>query len=76
MIKTNFSESMNKFYSVPCKSTHVNVFMYKMDPKCFRLLRIRRDESLSYTDEKENQIFLIYKEIQSGAVAKKGLPNT
>ncbi|MFN9943725.1 MAG: hypothetical protein ACK56I_30050, partial [bacterium] len=23
-----------------------------------------------YTDEKENQIFLIYKEIQSGAVAK------
>jgi hypothetical protein len=24
----------------------------------------------SYTDKKENQIFLIYKEIQSGAVAK------
>jgi hypothetical protein len=23
-----------------------------------------------YTDKKENQIFLIYKEIQSGAVAK------
>jgi hypothetical protein len=23
-----------------------------------------------YTDEKENQIFLIYREIQSGAVAK------
>ena len=33
----------------------------------------------SYTDKKENQIFLIYKEIQSVAVAKsymrKGLPN-
>ncbi len=32
----------------------------------------------TYTDKKENQIFLIYKEIQSGAVAKsyirKGLP--
>jgi hypothetical protein len=27
------------------------------------------------TDKKENQIFLIYKEIQSGAVAKEGLPN-
>jgi hypothetical protein len=26
--------------------------------------------SPSYTDKKENQIFLIYKEIQSGAVAK------
>ncbi len=25
---------------------------------------------LVYTDKKENQIFLIYKEIQSGAVAK------
>jgi hypothetical protein len=25
---------------------------------------------LSYTDKKENKIFLIYKEIQSGAVAK------
>jgi hypothetical protein len=25
---------------------------------------------LLYTDKKENQIFLIYKEIQSGAVAK------
>jgi hypothetical protein len=25
---------------------------------------------LSFTDKKENQIFLIYKEIQSGAVAK------
>jgi hypothetical protein len=34
----------------------------------------------SYTDKKENQIFLIYKEIRSGAVAKsyiyeEGLPN-
>ncbi len=26
--------------------------------------------ALLYTDKKENQIFLIYKEIQSGAVAK------
>jgi hypothetical protein len=26
-------------------------------------------------DKKENQIFLIYKEIQSGAAAKEGLPN-
>jgi hypothetical protein len=25
---------------------------------------------MSYTDKKENQIFLIYREIQSGAVAK------
>jgi hypothetical protein len=24
----------------------------------------------TYTDKKENQVFLIYKEIQSGAVAK------
>jgi hypothetical protein len=34
----------------------------------------------SYTDKKENQIFLIYKEIRSGTVAKsyineEGLPN-
>jgi hypothetical protein len=30
----------------------------------------RADIFVCYTDKKENQIFLIYKEIQSGAVAK------
>ncbi len=30
---------------------------------------------LRYTDKKENQIFLIYKEIQSGAVAKSYMTN-
>jgi hypothetical protein len=29
-----------------------------------------RSAALFYTDKKENQIFLIYKEIESGAVAK------
>ncbi len=28
---------------------------------------------VGYTDKKENQIFLIYKEIQSGAVAKSNM---
>ncbi len=28
-----------------------------------------------YTDKKENQIFLIYKEIQNGAVAKSYMSN-
>jgi hypothetical protein len=28
-----------------------------------------------YTEKKENQIFLIYKEIQNGAVAKSQMPN-
>ncbi len=28
-----------------------------------------------YTDKKENQIFLIYKEIQSGAIAKSYMTN-
>jgi hypothetical protein len=31
--------------------------------------------SLSCTDKKENQIFLIYKEIQGGAVAKSYMTN-
>jgi hypothetical protein len=30
---------------------------------------------LSYTDKKENKIFLIYKEIQNGAVAKSYVTN-
>jgi hypothetical protein len=30
---------------------------------------------LHHTDKKENQIFLIYKEIQSGAVAKSYMTN-
>ncbi len=33
------------------------------------------DYSLIYTDKKRNQIFLIYKEIQNGAVAKSYLTN-
>jgi hypothetical protein len=31
--------------------------------------------SLTYTDKKENQIFLMYMEIQSGAVAKSYMTN-
>ncbi len=31
--------------------------------------------SLLHTDKKENQIFLIYKEIQNGAVAKSYITN-
>jgi hypothetical protein len=30
---------------------------------------------VAYTDKKENQIFLIYKEIQSGAVANSYMTN-
>jgi hypothetical protein len=29
----------------------------------------------THTDKKENQIFLVYKEIQSGAVAKSDMTN-
>ncbi len=32
-------------------------------------------KNLPHTDKKENQIFLIYKEIQSGAVAKSYVTN-
>jgi hypothetical protein len=31
--------------------------------------------ALAYTDKKENQTFLIYREIQSGAVAKSYMTN-
>ncbi len=34
-----------------------------------------QDNSILYTDKKENRIFLIYKEIQSGAVAKSYMTN-
>ncbi len=33
------------------------------------------NQEVLYTDKKENQIFLIYKEIQSGAVAKSYMTN-
>ncbi len=39
------------------------------------LRRITYVVANQYTDKKENQIFLIYKEIQSGAVAKSYLTN-
>jgi hypothetical protein len=43
-----------------------------------RVLLMEEKKSKSKTYKKENQIFLIYKEIQSGAVAKsymrKGFP--
>ncbi len=34
-----------------------------------------RNETNQFTDKKENQIFLIYKEIQRGAVAKSYMTN-
>jgi hypothetical protein len=34
-----------------------------------------KEVSFPYTDIKENQVFLIYKEIQSGAVAKSYMTN-
>ncbi len=36
----------------------------------------RTESVLINTDKKENQIFLIYKEIQSGAVAKSYMTNS
>ncbi len=33
------------------------------------------EKQMQHTDKKENQIFLIYKEIQSGAVAKSYMTN-
>jgi hypothetical protein len=38
-------------------------------------LQAARDSGHHRTDKKENQIFLIYKEIQSGAVAKSYMTN-
>jgi hypothetical protein len=37
------------------------------------LFRIRENERSPHTDKKENQIFLLYREIQSGAVAKSDM---
>ena len=37
--------------------------------------KVRRKPFARYTDKKVNQIFLIYKEIQSGAVAKSYMTN-
>ncbi len=45
--------------------SHAVPFSYKLED--FR--------SLCHTDKKENQIFLIYKEIQKGAVAKSYMTN-
>jgi hypothetical protein len=38
-----------------------------------KFLYIRRSSMYHRTDKKENQIFLIYKEIQNGAVAKSSM---
>jgi hypothetical protein len=39
------------------------------------MLCIASDICVLYTDKKENKIFLIYKEIQSGVVAKSYMTN-
>jgi hypothetical protein len=38
-------------------------------------MKIACYKSVGYTDKKENQIFLIYKEIQSGGVAQSYMTN-
>ncbi len=51
----------------------------ELDPPCTEQNLIVRVHKLftplnnKYTDKKENQIFLIYKEIQNGAVAKSNM---
>jgi hypothetical protein len=41
------------------------------------LLFIGQEEGIAlYTDEKENKVFLIYEEIQNGAVAKSYMTNS
>jgi hypothetical protein len=46
------------------------VRLFKMSIICLNLLWALGKYRYRYTDKKENQIVLIYKEIQSGAVAK------
>jgi hypothetical protein len=36
---------------------------------------LRLDNLTTHTDKKENQVFLIYREIQNGAVAKSDMTN-
>ncbi len=47
-----------------------NVFSTGRIPLFFPVVRFQLSCSQVYTDKKENQIFLIYTKIQSGAVAK------
>ncbi len=37
---------------------------------CLYIFSVLSEHTVQYTDKKENKIFLIHKEIQSGAVAK------
>jgi hypothetical protein len=50
----------------------VDALDFDFDPEsmCRKLSITLKSSSKSHTDKKENQSFLIYKEIQSGAVAK------
>jgi hypothetical protein len=73
-------------YNVHCTSGSFQrkqdqVFTRIYDDLCFEYSKYFHDsDRQQHTDKKENKIFLIYKEIQSGAVAKstvyeEGLPN-
>jgi hypothetical protein len=43
--------------------------------KLHRLYAMEKRLTIRYTDKKENKIFLIFKEIQKGAVAKSYMTN-
>ncbi len=52
-------------------------FKWFLDNRCslIHIVSFHLEHSLYYTDKKENQIFLIYKEIQNEAVAKSYMTN-
>ncbi len=48
----------------------VFLFLFTVRTRWMEILGLIPKGDIQYTDKKENQIFLIYMEIQSGAVAK------
>ncbi len=61
------TEKPINFHRVISRGSNSYSYMYAM---------FRTESVLINTDKKENQIFLIYKEIQSGAVAKSYMTNS
>jgi hypothetical protein len=72
---------INPFTFTICKKANASLQYYRF-PRLLAYAKFKQKTKKNwenptprYTDKKENQIFLIYREIQSGAVAKSYMTN-
>jgi hypothetical protein len=82
---STWGQRERRIIAVKCRSNHwagnfktpvqCTLYTVQVSSDCFYIVNFLLLFPIMYTDKKESKIFLIYKEIQKGAVAKSFMTN-